>query len=114
MKYVQTENIRDTRVAEGKFLRIGNRVQPRAPDQVRRNNVRRKLLKKTGAGADLDRRSARFPEREQPREKLLAVNAPQNGLLLPHAAMPEKLLLSLRIDGHGMFLIVLTSPVQAA
>jgi hypothetical protein len=34
--------------------------------------------------------------------------------LLPHAAMPEKLLLSLRVDGHGMFLIVLTSAGQAA
>ena len=103
MEHVQSENVRDTGVAKRKLLRVGNRVQPRAPHDVSRENIWRELLKKTRTGSDLERKSPWLTERQQTREKFLLVNAPQDGLLLPNAAVPEKLLVSLRIDSHSTF-----------
>jgi len=39
---------------------------------------------------------------EQARKKLVVVDAPQNGLLLPYAAMPEEVNLSFGVRGHDL------------
>lgn len=103
MQHVQTENACNAVRAKWKLLRVGNGIEPGTPDEVRRKNVWRELLEKTGTRADLDGKSACFSRGEQARKKFVIVDAPQNGFLLPNAAMPEKLLVSLRIDGHGVF-----------
>src|SRR5690242_9973384 len=104
MQHVQAEDIADAVLKKRQLLRISDGVEPRAANQVRRNHFRRKLLEKTWTSADLHGDASRFAMRKQPRKKFLAVYAPQNGLLLPNAAVPQKLLLSLRIHGHGAFL----------
>jgi hypothetical protein len=85
------------------LLRVGDSVQPRTPDKVCRENVRRKLLKKTWARADFNGKSVWVSRGEQAREKFVVVDAPENGFLFPNAAVPEKLLVSLRVDGHCTF-----------
>ncbi len=113
MQHVQSENVRDAGVAKRQPLRVGNRVQPRAPHEVSRENIWRELLKKAWTGSDFERKSFWLTERQQTREKFLLVNAPQDGLLLPNAAVPEKLLVSLRIDSHSTFFIVLASTASS-
>jgi hypothetical protein len=103
MQHVQPENVGDAVRPKGELLRVGNRIEPGAPDKVRRDNVRRGLFEKTGTSANLNGNSVLFSGGEQSREKLVIVDAPQNGFLLPNAAVPEKLLVSLRIDGHCVF-----------
>jgi hypothetical protein len=108
MQHVEPENICDAIRSERELLCVGNSVEPGAPDDVCRENLRRELFEKTGSRANFDGEAVRFSEGEQPHEKFIVVDAPQNGFLRPNAAMPEKMLLSLRIDGHCAFLIVLT------
>src|SRR5580704_13867144 len=103
MQHVQTENVCDAARAKRKLLRVGDGVEPRTPDEVRRKNLRRGLLEKTGACADFDRDAAWLSKGEQACEEFIVVHVPQDGLLLPNAAVPKKLLLSLRLDGHGAF-----------
>ena len=88
VKHVQSEHIRNARIAKRKLLRIGDGIEPRAPDQVRRNNVQCDQLKKARASADFNRNAVRLSKRQQTREKLLIVHAPQNGFFFPNAAMP--------------------------
>jgi len=61
------------------------------------------LFKETGTGADFDGKTAGLAKCEESSEKFVRVDAPQDGLLVPDAAVPEKLLLRLRIDGHCVF-----------
>jgi len=103
VQHIQAENVCDTRRAKGELLRVGDGVEPRTPNEIRRDNVRCELLEETGPGADFDGETIRFPKGEQPREKLFVVDAPQNGFLLPNAAVAKKLLLGLRIDAHFAF-----------
>ena len=104
MQHVQAEDIADAVFSKWEPLRVSDHVEPGATDEVRRKYFWRKLLEKTWTAADLDGDASRFAMRKQPRKKFLAVDAPQNGLLLPNAAVPQKLFLSLRIHGHGAFL----------
>jgi hypothetical protein len=39
----------------------------------------------------------------QARKEFVVVDTPQRGFLIPNAAVPQKLFLSLRVDGHGWF-----------
>src|ERR1700689_2655324 len=103
MQHVQTENVCRAARPKRELLSVGNGVEPGAPDKVCRNNVRRELFEKTGASANLNGNSVLFPRGEQSREKFVVVDAPQNGFLFPNAAVPLKLLLSLRIDSHCAF-----------
>jgi hypothetical protein len=103
MQHIQSENISNAVRAEGKLLRIGNSVEPWAPNQIRRHDPRRILFEKARPRPDFHRNAVRLSSRQHPRKKFFSINAPQNGFLLPNAAMPLKLLLSLRIDGHGAF-----------
>jgi hypothetical protein len=103
MQHVQTENICNAVRSKRELLRVGDGVEPGAPDEVRRENVWRKLFEKTRASADFNGKSAWFSRGEQSREKFVFVDAPQYGFLFPNAAVPEKLLVSLRIDSHCAF-----------
>src|ERR1700751_1143044 len=103
MNHVQAENICDARALKREFLRIGNRVQPRAPDQIRRNNIRRELFEETRARANFHGEATGLSKRNEAREKFLIINSPQNGFLVPNTAVPLKLLLSLCIYGHCAF-----------
>ena len=103
MQHVQAENVCDAGGLKRELLCIGDGVEPRAPYEVRRDNIWRELLEKTGTCADFDRDTVWFSKGEHAREKFIVVDAPQNGFLRPNAAVPEKLLLGLRIDGHGAF-----------
>jgi hypothetical protein len=57
MQHVQAENVRYAVRLKRELLRVGDSVQPRTPDKVCRENVRRKLLKKTWARADFNGKS---------------------------------------------------------
>ena len=103
VQHVQAENVGDAGRAERELLRVGDCIKPRAPDEVRRENIRRELLEETRPRANFDRDAAWLPRSKEAREKFILVDAPQNGFLLPNAAMPKKLLLSLRIDSHCVF-----------
>ena len=103
MQHVQTENVCDAARAKRKLLGVGDGVEPRTPDEVSRKNLWRELLEKTGACADFDRDTAWLSKGEQACEEFIVVDVPQNGFLFPNAAVPKKLLLSLRVDGHGAF-----------
>jgi len=103
MQHIKAENVCDARGAERELLRVGDGVKPRAPDKVCRENVWRELLEKTWTRADFDRGTVWLSRSEQARKKLIIVHAPQNWFLLPNAAVPEKLLLGLRVDGHCAF-----------
>ena len=48
MQHVQAENVGNAIRSKRKLLSIGDGVKPRTPDEVRRKNVWRELLKKTG------------------------------------------------------------------
>src|SRR5580700_10340099 len=112
MQHVQTENVGDAPGAKRKLLGVGDGVEPRTPDEVRRKNLRRELLEKTGACTDFDGDTARFSKGEQACEEFIVVDVAQDGFLFPNAAVLKKLLLSLRVDGHGAFLIVLSSAAR--
>jgi len=103
MQHVQAENVCNAIRPKWKLLRVGDGVEPGTPDEVGRYYVWSELLEKTWTGANFNRRPVGVSRRKQAPEKFRVVNAPQNGFLLPNAAMPEKLLVSLRIDGHGVF-----------
>ena len=103
MQHVQTENVCHAVRAKRELLRVGNGVEPRTPDKIRRDDVWRELFEKTRTGADLNGKSIWFARDEQSREEFVVVDAPQNGFLLPNAAVPKKLLLGLRIDAHFAF-----------
>ena len=103
MQHVQAENVRDAVRSKRELLRVGDGVEPGTPDEVCRDNVRRKLFKETWARADFNGNPVWVSRGEQSREKFVVVDSPQNGFLLPNAAVPEKLLVSLRIDGHCVF-----------
>jgi hypothetical protein len=103
MQHVQSENVRNAIRTKWELLRVGDGVEPGTPDEVRRDNIWRELFEKTGTGADLNGKSIWFARGEQSRKKLVVVHAPQNGFLLPNAAVQEKLLVSLRIGGHCAF-----------
>jgi len=109
VQHIQAENIRDTGSSKRKLLRVGDCVEPRAPYEIRRDNVHRKLLEETGSGPDFNGKTIWFSKGEQSSEKLFVVDAPQDGFMFPNTAVPKKLLLGLRIDGHCVFLIVLSS-----
>src|SRR5580698_9955556 len=112
MQHVQTENVCDAACAKWKLLGVGDGVEPRTPDEVGRQNPWRTLLEKTGTCADFDRDTAGFSKGEQACEELIVVDVAQDGFLFPNAAVLKKLLLSLRVDGHGAFLIVLSSAAR--
>lgn len=103
MQHVQAENVSDTVRSKWKLLRVDNGVEPGTPDKVRRNNIRRELFEKAGASTNFDGNSILFSRGEQPREKFVVVDAPQDGFSLPNLAVSEKLLVSLRVDGHCVF-----------
>src|SRR5277367_4167477 len=103
MQHIQAENVCDAVRAKGEFLRVGDGIEPGTPDEVCRENIWRKLFEETGTRADFNGKSVWVSRGEQAREKFIIVDAPQNGFLLPHAAVPEKLLVSLRVDGHCAF-----------
>jgi len=103
MQHVQTENVCDAACAKRKLLGVGDGVEPRTPDEVGRKNPWRGLLEKTGTCADFDRDTARFSKAEQACEEFIVVDVAQDGFLFPNAAVSKKLLLSLRVDGHGAF-----------
>lgn len=103
MKHVQSENVRNAIRTKWELLRVGDSIEPRTPDEVRRDDVWRVLFEKTRTGADFNRKSVLFSSSDEAREKFVVVDAPQNGLCLPNAAVPEKLLVSLRIDSHCVF-----------
>jgi hypothetical protein len=103
MQHIQAENVSDAVRPKRELLCVGNGVEPGTPDKVRRDNVRRELFEKTGTSANFNGSSVLFSKGEQSREKFVVVDAPQNGFLFPNAAVPLKLLLSLRVDGHCAF-----------
>jgi len=103
MQHIQPEDIGNAVRAKGKLLRVGNRIQPWAPNQIRRHDPRRKLLEEARPRAYLHGNAVLLSSRQHPRKKFFSINAPQNGFLFPNAAVPQKLLLSLRIDGHCVF-----------
>jgi len=103
MQHIQAENVSDAVRPKRELLCVGNGVEPGTPDKVRRDNVRGELFEKTGTSANLNGNSVLFSKGEQSREKFVVVDAPQNGFLFPNAAVPLKLLLSLRIDVHCGF-----------
>jgi len=109
MQHVQAENVGYAARPERKLLCVGDGIEPGAPDEVCRDNVWRELFEKTGTSANFNGNSVLFSESEQSREKLVLVDAPQDGFLLPNPAVSEKLLVSLRIDGHCVISIVLSS-----
>src|SRR5580700_7798154 len=114
MHHVQAKNGCDTGGSKGELLCIGDGVEPGTPDEVCRENVWRELFEKTGSGADFDGETVWFSKAEQACEKFIVIDAPQNGFLLPNAAVPAKLLLSLRIDGHSVFFDCTEFGVEAA
>lgn len=103
MQHVQTENVCNTIRAKWKLLRVGNGIEPGTPDEVGRYYVWSELLEKPGTRSDFKREPVWSSRGEQARKKFIVVDAPQNGFLFPDAAMPEKLLVSLRIDSHCVF-----------
>ena len=103
MQHVQAENVGYAARPERKLLCVGDGIEPGAPDEVCRDNVWRELFEKTGTSANFNGNSVLFSESEQSREKLVLVDAPQDGFLLPNPAVPEKLLVSLCVDGHCAF-----------
>lgn len=103
MQHVETENICHTRIAERESLRIRDSIEPWTWNEVGGKDVRCELFEKTRARSNFDRNAARLAKREKARKKLLVVDALQNGLLFPDSAVPEKLLLSLRVISHGVF-----------
>src|SRR5580704_17249578 len=103
MQHVQAENVCDAFRSKRELLRVGDGIEPGPPDEVCREDVRRKLLKDTWARTDFNGKSVWVSRGEQAREEFVVVDAPQNGFLLPNAAVPEKLLVSLCVDGHCAF-----------
>jgi hypothetical protein len=114
MQHVEPKNICDAIGTKRELLRVGDGIKPRAPDEVGRENVWRELLEKTWPCADFDRDAVWFARRAQARKKFIIVDAPQDGFLLPNTAVPKKLLLSLRIDSHGVFFDCTEFPDKAA
>src|SRR6267154_1774534 len=69
--------------------------QPWAGNQIRGNDLRKKLLEETWAASNFDRDSSRGFGREQARKQFLLVNTAQHRLLFPDAAMLAEILLRL-------------------
>lgn len=101
MEHVQAKNIGDAGGAKRETLRVDDGVEPGAEDEVGRENFGRELFEETGASAHLDGNASWFPMLKQAREEFFAVNATQNGLCFPDAAMAKKLFLCLGVDGHS-------------
>ena len=103
MQHVEAENVRDAGITERESLRIRDSIEPWAWNEVSGEDIRRELFENTRSCSYFDRNAARPAKGKKTREKLLLVDAPQDGLSLPDAAVPEKLLLSLRVVGHDVF-----------
>lgn len=85
------------------MLRVGYGIEPRTPDEIGGEDFRHKLLEKPGTGTHFNADALWFAVGYQSRKEFVAVDTPQRGFSIPDAAVPQKLFLSLFVDGHGWF-----------